>query len=319
MRAPFFAAILTWVLVSQAGAREAIPRGDGAIEGQVTDAATGEGLADERVVLWWRPPKTSREYPYPWEPAVGSGQLHRVTDVRTDEQGTFLFEDLAGGRYRLRIDLPTPGDDLDIDVPDGQTAQRPIAVDLGRSVRVQVARPDGSPVAGADVFVTGLEDDEGGNARPVEHARGRRTRPDGRVRLAALPAGAVWIQARQAEHGFSPAVRIAAGDKGGEVRLQLRDEIANLHPLDQPFAGVGISVGRTSLGPVVAAVDPERPAGAAGLQEGDVIVAVDGFPTVWMTFDEFLMRCRGRAGEPVRLTLERGGQRDEVALVREAF
>ena len=321
MRARFVAAVLPWFLLFPVGglAREAVPRGASAIEGQLIDRETSAGLAAERIVLWWRPPPTSREYPYPWEPAVGSGKLRRVASARADEQGMFRFEELGAGSYRLRIGLPHPGDALDVDVADGETVYRPIAVDLGRSVRGTVVRSDGTAVAGADVLVIGLEDGKGGNARFDVDPQGRQTRSDGTFLLATLPAGGVWVQAWHGAHGFSAPARIAPESGGGGIRLQLRDELASLHALDQPFAGVGISVSRSRVGPMVAAVDPERPAGEAGLREGDVIAAVDGNPTLWMTFDEFLMRCRGRAGEPVRLLLERDGQREDVTLIREAL
>ena len=67
---------------------------------------------------------------------------------------------------------------------------------------------------------------------------------------------------------------------------------------------------------VVVSVLPDSPAEAAGLQAGDVIVAVDGQPVTGWTVDEVTLAVRGPAGTQVRLGLERNGERLDLDITR---
>jgi membrane-associated protease RseP (regulator of RpoE activity) len=67
---------------------------------------------------------------------------------------------------------------------------------------------------------------------------------------------------------------------------------------------VGQAVGVTTT---VAEATPDSPAQAAGIQPGDVIVAVDGRPTA--DFEGVSEIVRGLAGQEVLVTVERGGER----------
>ena len=58
------------------------------------------------------------------------------------------------------------------------------------------------------------------------------------------------------------------------------------------------------------------PALAAGLLAGDVVLAVDGTPTLDETIELVVPRIRGEKGTTVVLTLERGGQPLELSIVR---
>jgi membrane-associated protease RseP (regulator of RpoE activity) len=67
---------------------------------------------------------------------------------------------------------------------------------------------------------------------------------------------------------------------------------------------------QTSLDVECTLDDPQAPAAAAGIQEGDVIVALDGQePQSW---DQLVEWVRARPGDQVELTIERG---DEVVVV----
>ena len=74
--------------------------------------------------------------------------------------------------------------------------------------------------------------------------------------------------------------------------------------LQGSFSGVGIEIGlKNGLITVIAPLDGS-PAKAAGIKEGDVIVAVDKQPlTQDMTVDEVVNRIRGPLGKPVVLTV----------------
>jgi regulator of sigma E protease len=60
----------------------------------------------------------------------------------------------------------------------------------------------------------------------------------------------------------------------------------------------------------VARLEPGLPAKAAGVQAGDVILAIDGTPVV--EWEEMSRMIRGRPGEPIVLTVARNGQQLEI-------
>jgi carboxyl-terminal processing protease len=72
------------------------------------------------------------------------------------------------------------------------------------------------------------------------------------------------------------------------------------------FAGIGIYLDQDEQGrSLVASVMPGRPAKAAGLEAGDIIVAVDGLPLAGLDLDAVMMRLRGEEGTEVNVDLLR--------------
>ncbi len=82
------------------------------------------------------------------------------------------------------------------------------------------------------------------------------------------------------------------------------------------FEGVGLQLDGSGPSVRVAKVNEGGPAERAGVLAGDVLVAVDGAPTTGVPLQQTVGRIRGPAGTEVRLTLERAGQRLEVAIRR---
>ncbi len=76
------------------------------------------------------------------------------------------------------------------------------------------------------------------------------------------------------------------------------------------FAGTGIVIEQddTTKYIDVSNVIPDGPADKAGVQEGDIISAIDGISTKNMKLPEASSHLRGKAGTPVKLTILRGGQ-----------
>jgi carboxyl-terminal processing protease len=76
------------------------------------------------------------------------------------------------------------------------------------------------------------------------------------------------------------------------------------------FAGTGIVIEQDDATKFidVSNVIPEGPADKAGVQEGDVISAIDGISTKNMKLPEASSHLRGKAGTPVKLTIVRAGQ-----------
>lgn len=76
------------------------------------------------------------------------------------------------------------------------------------------------------------------------------------------------------------------------------------------FAGTGIVI---QADPQTKYIDvtnvvPDGPADKAGVQQDDVITAIDGTSTKGMTLNQASSRLRGKSGTPVRLTIERNGK-----------
>jgi carboxyl-terminal processing protease len=101
-----------------------------------------------------------------------------------------------------------------------------------------------------------------------------------------------------------------------EIAERLRDD------LDGSVSGIGAIVrpGDDGIIEIVRPIDGQ-PADLAGLQAGDLIIAVDGQPVNGKNFDEVLLLIRGPEGESVDLTIVREGSQEplEFSLVRAEF
>jgi len=81
------------------------------------------------------------------------------------------------------------------------------------------------------------------------------------------------------------------------------------------FGGIGAYVSRNDTGDVVLTVMRDRPAAQAGVQDGDVLLAVDGQPiTSRMTIEQVVVLIRGDVGTKVALTLRRAKRPDTFTL-----
>jgi S1-C subfamily serine protease len=105
-------------------------------------------------------------------------------------------------------------------------------------------------------------------------------------------------------------VRRVAGELAthGRVRRGYLGISANPVQLPAELAGDGPGVGL-----MIAAVEPDSPAAAAGLALGDVLLAIDGQPVRRM--EGLLAHLDGeRIGQPVTLRVLRGGQPRDIAV-----
>lgn len=84
------------------------------------------------------------------------------------------------------------------------------------------------------------------------------------------------------------------------------------------YAGIGIMVYQSEAGEVIISkVFSEGPAQQAGLQMGDVIIAVDGTDVTQMQMAEVTGMMRGKAGTPVKVTVRRGEETVHIVAQRE--
>jgi carboxyl-terminal processing protease len=83
---------------------------------------------------------------------------------------------------------------------------------------------------------------------------------------------------------------------------------------DNTYVGIGISVSTRASEPRIVEVYDDTPAKAAGLQSGDVLVAIDGKPVSGLALDQMTGLVRGPAGTSVELTVRRGDPPTEFAI-----
>ncbi|MGE6529837.1 RIP metalloprotease RseP [Pseudomonas sp. NPDC077382] len=106
-------------------------------------------------------------------------------------------------------------------------------------------------------------------------------------------------------------VREVDGDQSQRLQLELTNWLKGAEEPD-PIGSLGIRPWRPEIAPVVAQLDPEGPAQAAGVQVGDRLVSLDGEPlTEWQAVID---RVKPLAGRAVLLGVERGGEQIELPL-----
>lgn len=104
------------------------------------------------------------------------------------------------------------------------------------------------------------------------------------------------------------------GDPGHSSFLDPEQATAFRASLAGELIGLGISLEYNDGEPVIVAPLKNSPAEAAGLLPGDVIVEIDGIPTLGMTDREVSEHLRGDAGTPVTLSIERDGNADLLSI-----
>ncbi|MBS7663459.1 RIP metalloprotease RseP [Pseudomonas lalucatii] len=117
---------------------------------------------------------------------------------------------------------------------------------------------------------------------------------------------------RLGESGSLPiTVREPGSTVGTPRQVELVDWLQGVDEPD-PIAALGIRPWRPALEPVLAQLDPEGPARAAGLQVGDRILALN--EEALEDWQQLVDRVRALPAQPVRLLIERQGRRQELSL-----
>lgn len=163
--------------------------------------------------------------------------------------------------------------------------------------------------------ITGLvsHEDGGGPARDV-HVQGcggsTTTDGDGAYYMEVVP-GPCQVLVWRSDGQLTSIGEIA------EVSPELgRDLVVDLVIPGFPRAGLGIGVALHDEGFSVDRVLEGTAAEEAGLQEGDIIIALDGEPVVDMELGEFVELAGGREGSRVALTVKRDGEEQLIEMER---
>jgi len=115
--------------------------------------------------------------------------------------------------------------------------------------------------------------------------------------------------------GESGTLQVTVREQGSTIEqnhsITLNDWQRGIAEPD-PLGSLGLYPWRPQLPPLLAQLDPQGPAKAAGLREGDLLLAVDGEPIEnWQTLVSLL---RKRPNERIHLELERDGKREQLSL-----
>ena len=98
--------------------------------------------------------------------------------------------------------------------------------------------------------------------------------------------------------------------------LQLNDWLRGVDQPD-PLTALGLTSWRPVIAPLIDQISPGGAAERAGLQSGDLIVAMDGQPVRdWMA--DVVPRIQASANQPLSLTLERDGRSRSLTLTPDA-
>jgi len=113
-----------------------------------------------------------------------------------------------------------------------------------------------------------------------------------------------WVYASAECHDryslFRPARRAAAPAAG----------------FGDPVVGVGVEIKTHERGALIVRAIDGGPAAAAGLQAGDLVLAVDGRSLLGLSLEEVVDLVTGSVGSRVQLKLDRSGRMREVSLTR---
>lgn len=258
----------------------------------------------------------------------------RVTDTHGEAVGGFSVT----ARARMLLDAPTQS----FEAADGHYRYGPVAAGtLSLHAAAEGHQPgersvtlrEGETVSGVDfkldasVRLVGQVFDsktrapiEGASVVPAEwragvlaEAVGTYTDAEGRYALSALPGTRTSVRVK-AEGYRSVLIGGVEGPPGGEVRRdfgltpQRRDQVpaTELTGIGAVLAGhpKGVRIGRILEGPA-----------AAALEQGDVVVAIDGEPIAGRDMAAAAQAIRGEEGTDVELMVLRGGQGDPVPVV----
>ena len=236
--------------------------------------------------------------------------MRRAPQPFTQDDGSFELGPLQPGRFDLRAQAPNlaPGFARDVPVVSGQdTSGIVIALSALAVVRGRVTAVSGGlPLERARVMLF-----DPTNTLPT---RTTITDSSGEFRVPGVTAGrrSLRIQIEGFLTELSSGIDVpAAGEVVRNVRLRQADPGERYS-----FQGIGVTLGQTDRGIVIAQLMDDAPAVRAGLQAGDIILTIDRVAAAGMQVGQVVEMILGEAGVPVSLEIERSGQQLTVTVER---
>jgi hypothetical protein len=290
----------------------------GRIVGRITDSSNKETAKATRIELLQTPLSKGRVFPEPWVPLGNHSKPVVLAELLSAADGRFRVDGLAPGNYIIRCAKAPRGNGsvkltLSVEKPVRNVE---LVFNQGREAKGAVVDSHGSPLAHVFVYVAGIDLGDGLNAIGAdEPAPWTRSDRDGRFSLSQLPDGVLYVQAAHEELGFSTLAALSQNYSGGELRFEIEVDPERFELARNP-GGIGVSLRWTPRGPIISAVVAGKPASLAGLLEGDLITKIDGHSTLFMSSVEFIARCRGPVGSPVRLQIRRPDSTRELHIER---
>ena len=236
----------------------------------------------------------------PREGVLGSGpEIHKSV---IDPRGEYELA-LPPGRYAVfatgRGSARSP--DRDVEIGDA-----PVTVDFvldkGHKLFGRVVeRADGSPIVNADVTLESNVLADG-----ISMVDEVKTDSDGGFSFEGLAAGRTSINVQALGHNgrILGALAVPATGDLGPITVDLQ----RVEPGEEPkteFFGIGAVIAPTPQGLDIKETNPAGGAASAGLQAGDIILAIDGQDVGAVGYDNSIQLIRGPEGTVVTLTVKR--------------
>jgi PDZ domain-containing protein/carboxypeptidase family protein len=240
-------------------------------------------------------------------------------DLRTvyvsDSNGRFRVEGVAPGLISLFVTGPGGKGHTELELSPGEAKE---GVEIGvRDQGLVVGRVVGpaGPIAGASVVLRSARSGRGADGRDEGDSRGAAVAgEDGRFELRAEAGDPLRLYAsapRFYPWGSAPFDLDGRGGTTdvGAVELSPRGADA------EKEGGIGIQFAPDPKGVRVVRLLDDSPARDAGIEVGDVIVAIDSMPAGRLALVNWVVMLRGPVGSPVVLVLERGTEPPRSATV----
>ena len=197
-----------------------------------------------------------------------------------------------------------PSDPVAVEAKPG-AAPLKIVVSTGATLSGQVV--DSETKQGVQFARVMREGGASGGASASPANAGTVTRADGTFELTGLPPGPVSLTIGAGEYHPKIQAGMTAEDGGSIGPITIA--ITKLKPGEEPtleLVGIGVGLSAVDAGLTVTKVIAGGGAAAAGIVEGDLIVAVDGASAIDLGVNGAVARIRGQAGTTVTLTVKRG-------------